>query len=207
MQRADSPVPVEPLVRRSRVTRLDPGRPCVAQCPHGGGCVARRAAAESRWAPYSRTVLNTVGGAHTTTNPCPEIASPTRVSGNIGDGCVSPSASLAPANNVRDLPPDHRSSTLRRHSRPCGRTRANALCPDQMLPTSCQSTKKSGTSAIPTRTQKGNGYQSGPLVESLGPTLFSTIPPFWDRTIAFSLVSFLCSLFSLLSLLSSLFSR
>ena len=133
---------------------------------------------KSRWVPYFRIVLNTDGDAHTTTTPCPELASPTRVSGNIGDGCVSPSASLAPANNVRDLPPDHRSSTLRRHSRPCGRIRANALCPDQMLPTSrrhsrpcgtinadalCpdqmlptswQSTKKSGTSAIPTRTKK-----------------------------------------------------
>ena len=46
----------------------------------------------------------------------------------------------------------------------------------------------------PYKNQKGNGYQSGPLVESSGLTLFSTIPPVKDRTIAFSLVSFLCSL-------------
>ena len=100
---------------------------------------------KSRWVPYFRIVLNTDGDAHTTTTPCPELASPTRVSDNIGDGCVSPSASLAPANNVRDLPTDHRSSTLRRHSRPCGRIRANALCPDQMLPTSRRHSRPCGT--------------------------------------------------------------
>ena len=149
--------------------------------------LARLDALRPRWMPYSRTDLNTVGDAHTTTTPCPEVPSPTRVSGNIGDCCFSPSASLAPADNVRDLPPDHRNSTLRRHNRPCGRIRANALCPDQMLPTSrrhsrpcgtinadalCpdqmlptswQSTKKSGTTAIPTRTKKATDTSRDPL--------------------------------------------
>ena len=126
--------------------------------------LARLDTLRPRWMPYSRTDLNTVGDAHTTTTPCPEVASPTRVSGNIGNCCFSPSASLAPADNVRESPPDQRSSAILRYSRLGGRTRANALCPDQMLPTSCQSAKKrGGTNAIPTITKKATDTSRGVL--------------------------------------------
>ena len=112
--------------------------------------LARLDALRPRWVPYSRTDLNTVGDAHTTTTPCPEVASPTRVSGNNGYCCFSPSANLAPADNERGLHPDQRSSTIRRRGLLGGRTRANALC--------------LGARAIPTGTKNGNGDLTRALV-------------------------------------------